>query len=412
MNDFTSLLESSDNFILRRAVERLRDGLFDPFAVKLLTARELQLNKLFDRGAQLLSRNEPSHLCICGAYGQGKSHSLTYMQERALSQGFVTSLINLDPREIPFHDFRQVYRALVSRICIPGSDDTLEQYWKKWAQEQKTVQGNMAGVVETIPASMPHFFKSVLTAIVGKNIPLSRKQRHLKKNKTFRPREFPWLLANALKGESLPVYRLRHALRYRQVSFYKEASLVCNGWETYFQTVCSLAELFENMGFKGWVLLFDEGESIGQRPVNIRRKSYMILDRFFSSAAALPGLYPIFAFTDGFFMQVRGEDYERVYTSKGQECPYFEKNYGELWQHLNVHHLHDLVAEDWQNIITRLTDLHARAYNWTPSVEEIGGRMAELLEETVEREARLKIKGLVEYLDIGQQEVVLGYNQA
>ncbi len=81
------------------------------------------------------------------------------------------------------------------------------------------------------------------------------------------------------------------------------------------------------------------------------------------------------------------------------------------WQHLNVHHLHDLVAEDWQNIITRLTDLHARAYNWKPPVEEIRGRMAKFLKETVEREARLKIKGLVEHLDIGQQEVVMDYNQ-
>ncbi|MBW1637126.1 MAG: DUF2791 family P-loop domain-containing protein [Deltaproteobacteria bacterium] len=407
MDDFTNLLESSNKFILRRAVERLRDGLFDPLAVHLLTARESQLNELFDKSVQALSHNESPHLCISGAYGQGKSHSLAYIHERALRQGFVTSLINLDPREIPFHDFQRVYRALVGQIRFPGCDDTLAQYWKKWVYEQKTVQENSFELVENIPDSMPHFFKSVLVAIAGENIPLSRKQKELKKNGAFRPREFPWLLANALKGESLPVYRLRHALRYRQVPFYNEASLVCKGWEPYFQAVCGLAEMFQNMGFKGWVLLFDEGESIGQRPVNIRRKSYTILDRFFSSAAALPGLYPIFAFTDEFFMQVRNEDYDRTYTRNGQESLYFEKNYGEFWQHLNLYHLDDLASEDWQNMITKLIYLHSMAYSWKPPVKEISGKMAEVLKETVEQEARLKIKGLVEQLDLDQQRVVL-----
>lgn len=399
MNEFSRLLENSDNFKLRRAVERLRDGLFDPFGVQLLTAREAQLNKVFDKGVQALFSNKSPHLCVCGSYGQGKSHSLAYIRERALGQGFVTSQINLDPREIPFHDFRQVYRALVSQIRFPGSDDTLVQCWKSRAGEQTT---------DIIPDSMPHFFKAVLTALAQKNMALSKKKRGLKKHVTFRPREFPWLLANALKGESLPLYRLRHALKYRQVSFYKDASLVCKGWEPYFQVVCSLAEMFQNIGFKGWVLLFDEGESIGQRPVNIRRKSYTILDRFFSPATVLPGLYPIFAFTDDFFMQVRGEDYERVDTRQEQQYPYFEKNFGQAWHNLNLHHLHDLSAKDWQNLTAKLIRMHAKAYAWEPTEKEIAGKIAEVVPATGGQDTRLKIKGLIDQLDLGQQEIVLG----
>ncbi|HDO30021.1 MAG TPA: hypothetical protein ENG79_03040 [Desulfobacteraceae bacterium] len=406
-DNFPGLLENSDNFTLRRAVERLRDGLFDPFAIQLLTAREAQLNKVFDKGARQLAQNQSPHLCICGSYGQGKSHSLTYIRERALEQGFVTSQVNLDPREIPFHDFRQVYRALVSQIRFPGSDDTLVQCWQRWVgeREQKVNLKNNMGLSECIPESMPHFFKSVLTALAQENIPLSRKQKGLKKNVTFRPREFPWLLASALKGESLPVFRLRHALKYRQVSFYKEASLVCRGWQPYFQAVASLGRMFQNMGFKGWVLLFDEGESIGQRPVNIRRKSYMILDHCFSPTAPHSGIYPIFAFTDDFFVQVRSEDYERVYTKQEQELTYFEKNYGQAWQHVNLYHLRDLAAKDWQDLTARLVRLHAEAYGWEPSLQEIADKMAEVMKATAGQEARLKIKALVEQLDLGQQEV-------
>ena len=56
MPSFFPLLEEADNFTLRRAVERLREGLFDPFGVSLLTARESQLNTMFDQGTQLWPR--------------------------------------------------------------------------------------------------------------------------------------------------------------------------------------------------------------------------------------------------------------------------------------------------------------------------------------------------------------------
>ncbi len=123
--DFTQILAGADNFTMRRAVERLREGLFDSFGVRLLTARESQLDEVFDTGVNRLAKNESTHLCVCGSYGQGKSHSLAYLRQRALARGFVTSQINVDPREIRFHDFRQVYKALVSRISFPNSDSSL-----------------------------------------------------------------------------------------------------------------------------------------------------------------------------------------------------------------------------------------------------------------------------------------------
>lgn len=134
MPAFIQLLEKADNFTLRRAVERLREGLFDPFGVSLLTARENQLNSVFDQGAQDLAKNKSTHLCVCGSYGQGKSHSLTYLRQRALQQGFVVSSINLDPREVPMHDFGQVYRALVQQISFPDSDDSLVKVWEQWSK--------------------------------------------------------------------------------------------------------------------------------------------------------------------------------------------------------------------------------------------------------------------------------------
>lgn len=408
MPAFVQLLEKADNFTLRRAVERLREGLFDPFGVSLLTARESQLNKVFDQGAQDVAKNKSTHLCICGSYGQGKSHSLTYLRQRALQQGFVVSLINLDPREVPIHDLRQVYRALVSQIAFPDSDDSLVKVWEQWTKGgfKEQLKGKKADPLSIIPDSMPHVFKAVLTALASDNMQLSRRQKGLKKHAAFRPREFPWILTNALNGNSPPVVRLRQALKYREVSFYKEQSLVCKGWKPYFALVRGLGLMFQQMGYKGWVLLFDEAEAIAQTRINVRRTSYAILNRFFCPDEPLYGLYPVFTFTDDFFSTVSNEDYDRVDTRGEVEQLYFGENYARAWRRLNIHNLQDLSSREWQTLAEKLIHLHSKAYNWQPEPEQLEEQLAATLKETGAREARLKIKALVNQLDFVQQGIV------
>ncbi len=404
---FLQALERVTAFQLRRVVERLRDGLFDPLGVQLLTAHEAHLNRAFDQGGNALANNSPAHLCICGAYGQGKSHSLTYLRQRALEQGFVTSLINLDPREIPFYNFRQVYQALVAEIRFPGMEKTsLVNQWKAWAKEKKAQNSNF-DVLDLLPDEMPHLFKAVLVALAQENVRLSKREKALKKHASFRPREFPYLLARALGGETIPVYRLRHAFRYREVSFYKDASLTCRGTDPYVRMVYGLARLFQQMGFKGWVLLFDEGESIVQTRITSRSKSYRILQKTFVPDAPVFGFYPVFAFTDDFFMKVREEDYEQVGIRNEVEVRYFDQNYAESWRDLTVYRLHDLTLKEWKELSEKLIVLHARAYGWQPP--EIGTRqeMADRLSKTRRQEARLKLKALVDQLDLIHQEQVL-----
>ncbi|CAK8717300.1 ATP-binding protein [Candidatus Electrothrix aarhusensis] len=413
MPSFFPLLEEADNFTLRRAVERLREGLFDPFGVSLLTARESQLNTMFDQGAQALAKNKGAHLCVCGSYGQGKSHSLTYLRQRALEQGFVVSSINLDPREVPLHDFRQVYRALMSQISFPEGDDSLVEVWARWIKGgyKKQLKGKKADPLTIIPECMPHVFKAVLTALASDDMELSKRQKALKKHATFRPREFPWILANSLNGNSPPLVRLRQALRYREVSFYKEQSLTCKGWEPYVDMVEALGLMFQQMGYKGWVLLFDEAEAIAQTRINMRRTSYAILQRFFCPDAQSSGLYPVFAFTDDFFATVKGEDYDRLDTRKifeGKEQPYFGENYAKAWNRLKIYDLHDLSSKEWQTLAEKLIYLHAKAYDWQPEPKALQKQLAVTLKETGAREARLKIKALVNQLDFVHQGIVLG----
>jgi len=400
------MLNGETGFHLRRAVERLREGLFDPVAVRLLTAHEDRLNETVDRGFRAIDQEKAPHLCICGAYGQGKSHSLTYIQDRVLREGFVTSMVNLDPREVPFHDFRQVYRALMANLRFPDTETSLIAQWRAWADGQMG-EGLKNKAADLLPKEMPHLFRSVLVGIAQKTVSLSERKRRFKKYANYRPREFPYLLSRALVGDLVPVYRLRHALKYRQVAFYREASLTCRGPEPYLQMVRGLAQLFRKMGYRGWVLLFDEGESIAQVRITSRSRSYRMLDQMLCPETSVRSLYPVFAFTDDFFQQVEEEEYDRVRVRGDLEIPYFEKNYADAWKNLTLYRLQDLSQGEWNDLAEKLMHLHARAYRWGPPEAQVRREMAERLSDMQGQETRYKLKALVDQLDLAHQEQVL-----
>jgi hypothetical protein len=68
-------LPLTETFLVRRALERLREGLYDPFAVRFLTAAHEALDARVAADLQRLQAGEAVHLCVCGPCGQGKSHT-------------------------------------------------------------------------------------------------------------------------------------------------------------------------------------------------------------------------------------------------------------------------------------------------------------------------------------------------
>ena len=415
---YKNTIEHERNFTLRRAVERLREGIFDPFAVRLLTAGKDKLVRAFDQGLSSPGDNFSPHLCVAGDYGQGKSHSLAYLQEKALGDGFAASMINLDPREVPFHDFRQVYRELLIRIRFPDHEGNFHSRWKSWSEDfsagrthrsapTERAKDNGNRILAALPDEMPHFFKAMLAAAANKTIPLSNKKKAFKKHRQYRPREFPFLLKRALSGTIVPVYRLRNVCKYRSVDFYKDSPLKCTNPHDYLTQIFCMADLFKQMGYKGWVVLFDEGESIAQARITGRSKSYQYLHRIFLNRSAVTGLYPIFAFTDDFFFRLKEEDYDRIRVTKKGESPYFAMNYAHAWKNLDVHRLHDLSGKEWDGLTRKLLLLHTRAYKWAPENGRIQEEMETVLAQTVNRETRLRMQSLINQLDMAHQEQAL-----
>lgn len=416
--DFQDQVNTLDNFKLRRAVERLREGLFDPLGVRLLTTGETKLATVFDNGVKAFDSDKSSHLCVCGAYGQGKSHSLNYIKQRALDQNFVVSYVNLDPRQVPFHDFKSVYRALMGAMEFPNGETSFVTVWKtRVAQWLALPENSKKTLSDLIPREIPHRFRAVLAAMARKNMSLSPKKRKLKKHVRFKPREFSWILKNALMGKNIPAWRLRSVFYYRGVSFYKKQSLACNEQDHYPAMVRGMSKLFREIGFKGWVVLFDEGESIAQNRITCRSKSYAFLHDIFYPETPARGLYPVFAFTPDFFTHLADEAYDRVKIKKSAgneissspEIPYFKQNYSRAWENINIHTLQDLSLKEWEMLIHKLILIHAGAYGWNPPVALMQSQMSRKLSELPGVEARLKLKSLVNQLDFEQQSQVMAY---
>jgi hypothetical protein len=361
-------------FPVRRAIERLRAGLFDPVAVDRLTMEEESIIQNFSKGLKALEKGQSSHLCICGSYGQGKSHNLTYLHRQALSQGYATSLLQLDVREVPFYQFSIVYQSLMKNLSLP-TGESFAARWKKCSLE--------------VLDDMPHRFRMILQAMVSKNkLPLKR--GGVKNG--LKPKDFDYWLEEALVGHELPIVHLKQILKAREVGGYREQPLTCRGNAPYVQMVQSLGKLLHVMGYRGLVLFFDEAESIAQGRLSARVKSYEILSQFFQHSGFV---YPVFAFTDTFFDKIRCEEY-------GGEAPQFPQNYAEAWKSLQIIRLQDASLTRWEALQDRLINLYAEAYQIDLSAKnlEIKQQMRDLLEKLKTQETRFKLKALINQLDI------------
>ncbi len=422
----------SNNFKIRRTLERLREGLFDPFGVQLLTTGEEELARAF---AQLFNKDfnkdftkklngtvkesntkKPCHLIVCGSYGQGKSHTLNYIEQQALDQNFVVSYINLDPVQVCFHNFNIVYRSLMENLSFPDTKDTFVHVWKNRAGKWLGLPENSNKTLkDLIPKIIPHKFQCVLTAMAQKNMPIPRKKRKFKKYARFQPNSFPWILKNALLGKNIPAWRLSSVFKYRQVDFYQDKSLVCKKSDEYLDMVQGMARLFQNIGYRGWVVLFDEGESIIQNNIISRAKSYKLLDKILYPKINKEALFPVFAFTNDFFSKVEYEEYDRLMPPKrckGKKQDqknlknkdfYFDKNYHNEWKNIQKLKLHDLASQERETLIQRLVIIHGLAYGWKPSMDSMINKIKKELQKYKSDETRLTLKLIVNTLDIEHQ---------
>lgn len=289
--------ESIDRLTARRAVEALRNGVPNRAAVEILGCDQPAVEERFE---ELLSTSESEGLSarhdgmlVSGDFGTGKSHLLAYLEQLALSRGFVCSRIAVS-KETPLYDLGKVFLSAMESGRLPerkgrfieelahrvSRNNDAFQKFSEWT-ERHAAQG-LSSLI--FPATLRIYQEALdfeLSADIesfwaGEKIHVSKVKRGLRQlgeANTYRFR--------APKITELPPQRLRFAV-----------------------------ELIRAAGYRGWVVLLDEIELIGSYSILQRSRSYAEIARWLGrmSHANYPGLVTVGAVTEDFAAAIISPD--------------------------------------------------------------------------------------------------------
>ena len=282
-------LEDKHKFASRRALEALRNGVPNRDAVNLLGCNQPEAENQFE--GMLTGITESVDLAsgtlgmlVSGDFGSGKSHLLTHLEDRALSQGFVCSKVTIS-KETPLYDLGKVFKSAVDNAQMPDRTgrlmEELGQALKpdsqefadffKWANDT-----DANGLSQMFPASLLVHERSrdlelnseIENFWAGDRIYISRVKNGLRQIGQKQSYSF-----RAPKAADLPPQRLRFAV-----------------------------QLIRAAGYRGWVVLLDEIELVGSYSLLQRGRSYAELARWLGKAVggSYPGLRTVGSVTDDF----------------------------------------------------------------------------------------------------------------
>jgi hypothetical protein len=181
---------------------------------------------------------------VQGYYGGGKTHFLYCVRDLAWKHGFLTSLVNLSPRECPYDDPVKVYAAVAINLTSPPLDDGVEptrsltDLLRDLADDRRTAMGAkraMTWIQRTAArvSTESHSFRKAATAFMAAYLQGDADREAILE---------PWLL-----GEPVPRTETRPLGVFEAI----ESS-------TGFKMLRSLSQVISGYGLPGIALLFDE----------------------------------------------------------------------------------------------------------------------------------------------------------
>jgi hypothetical protein len=255
--------ELAPRVIARRAIEALRCGVPCREAVLALGSGQADIEdrvqSLLNGTGQARRGGAPRGVLIGGGFGSGKSHVLEHLEHLALLQGFVVSRIVVS-KETPLHDQAKVLRAAVESATLPS--------------------GGLGAVAEAAASLDPGSpaYADLLRWCSGSGSPVDERfglTLGLLPRAQGSNGEFAEAIVRFWSGDPIPVAELRREARLAGIPRPTLATVPVR--ELARQRFLFLSRLFGTVGFRGWLLLFDEVELIGRYTPLQRGRSYAAL---------------------------------------------------------------------------------------------------------------------------------------
>ena len=366
------------DFYAQHIIEALRSGIPSRAVGEYFSeARPGMLEKISGRLEAVRESGKSDGMIFTGRYGEGKTHLLNTVFNIASASNMAVSFISLG-KESPIDKPWLLFQKLASNTFLPGA----EQPGFREKLESLTPGGSVTGELLAYTARELETDKLyfLLRAFLG----------------TQEEEERISFLAD-LEGDFADNRLIRQS--YRRVTgspakFSQTFSKTKHGMD-YFHF---LSHLFRQLGYQGWVLLFDESELIGGFGKKARAKSYVQIQRFLKPSPKLEGIFSLFAFSSSFTEDVIDKkkefaNAEEIYAAEPDSLKAASDTLNAI---IRAPELAPLNKQEISDILLNIQEFHGLAYDWTPSVS------AETLSRATEAGGyllRTKIRAAIEFLD-------------
>jgi phage-related protein len=372
-----------NDFEARSIIEALRNGISSKkVGTHFNTARKEILGIIQNKIDSIISNNSVESLIINANYGDGKTHLLDTVSTLALNKNLVVSKISIS-KETPMNRLDIVYSKLLQHTYLPDS----QQVGISSLLEQLTPKSSL----------LPNLIKQSESYKTNK---LYYLLKSLAKTTSVVDR---LALIGDLEGDFVHLGSLKKTYNtlYNEKANFSEMFRPKNGCNDYFSF---LSQLFIDSKYNGWVILFDEAEMIGGMSKKTRINSYLQIGNLISNTGiSLKSTFSMFAFTSSFNSEVVDKKSEFNNVSESS-LSIEDKQTAEntLNAIKNSYKLGTLSEEENIEIITKIIEIHAQAYNWKPNIDptRLYGKTKE--EYMMRTRIRITIEALDQLLQYGK----------
>jgi hypothetical protein len=203
------------------------------------------------------------------------------------------------------------------------------------------------------------------------------------------------LLQSDLEGDFIPNTMVKsiYFRVFNQRAKFKVNFVKSRHYQDYYYL---MSNLFKNLGYDGWVILFDETELLGRLGNKTRMDAYRNMGRFLFPADSLESVYTLFAISSSYVEDViEGKKDNAVIDKYFSETP--EVYLKVIEKIKEADQLSPLTEDEMRSILSKIVLFHFKSYDWHTEVDmndfydkvSAGGYLL-----------RSKIRAAIEYLDI------------
>ena len=366
------------NYRAKHMIEALRSGVPSRAVGEAFSdARPGILQKITERMNKVRETGASDGFLYTGRYGEGKTHLLNTVFGMAGAANMVVSYVPLG-KETPPEKTYLLYKKVMEGTYLPGAEQPgfLAQMEKLTPNSTATTEmlSYAFGELETDKLYY------LLQAYVG-----------------TQDEEERYAFLCDLEGDFVNNALIKKS--YRRVTG-KVAKINQNFSKRkhamdYFRF---MSHFFKQLGYDGWVILFDEVELMGRFGKKSRAKGYAQLRKFLKPGEELEGVFSLFALSASYSDDVieKRKEFQNVEAAFAEDDAARQDALTVLDAMIKAPELLPLTKEEILHVLEQIRAYHGEAYDWTPQLT------AEALYEATEAGGyllRTKIRAAIEMLD-------------